>query len=249
LRPASQSAQAEPPIYFMSFSFKPASGLFLILCLIAAYSSGAQSRRFYVQPDLAVGLTSGYNYANGLNLEPGNAGSFARLECRAGYYLDNSWSLFTGLGFATYRYNMTIDGTSIEAGHPDMTREQTQSTLEVPIGLRFTTFREGRREFRTRFYGGGGMRLAFINDGRYDYKTVGGGPSGFEVRPDDFNEVHARVFLEGGIDLPIDYNSAFLFGLNLSQGFTRNMSGNGDLLASNYGILAYGLNLGFRFGL
>ncbi len=233
----------------MTVSFKSACCLLFALCFLSVSRTAAQSRKVYIQPDLALGLTSGYNYKNGLRLEPGNAGSFFHLECRGGYWLDNSWSLFTGLGFSTYRYNMLIDGTTIEAGHPDVTRAQTQSTVDVPLGLRFTTYRDGLQMFRTRFYGAGGMRLSFINDGRYDYSTVGGGPSGFEVRESDFNELHARVFLEAGIDLPIDYNSAFLFGINVSQGFTRNMSGSGDLLASNYGIFAYGLNLGFRFGL
>jgi len=228
---------------------KTACSLLATALILNAGPAAAQSKKFYLQPDLALGLTSGYNYGNALKLEPGKPNGFFRLECRAGYYFNNNLSVVTGLGFSTYRYHMVIDGSRIETGHPDMTRDQEQSMLEVLLGLRFTTYNGGLKQFRTRYYYGGGLRLGFLNDGRYDYKTVGGGPSGYEVRPGDFNTVQARLYLEGGIDVPIDYNSAFLFGLNLSQGVTRNMRMEGEVGKANYGIFAYGINIGFRFGL
>lgn len=219
------------------------------LLLVASIGASAQSRKIYVQPDLSVGLTSGYHYANGLNLDPGEKNGFFRLECRGGYYLNNNVSVFTGIGFSTYRYRMLIDGQRIESGHPDMIREQEQALLEIPLGIRYTTYHGGRQICKTRYYGGGGFRLAFLNDARYDYRTVGGGPSGFRTEPSDFNSFHLRAFLEAGIDVPLDYNAAFLIGLNISHGISRNMSGIGGLTGSNYGVLAYGLNLGFRFGI
>jgi hypothetical protein len=238
-----------PHTQYMNALLRSACGLMLAALAAFANPSVAQSKKFYLQPDMALGLTSGYNYGNALKLEPGKMNGFFRLECRVGYYFNNNLSMVTGLGFATYRYHMVIDGSRIETGHPDMTRDQEQSLLEIPLGLRFTTYNAGLKQFKTRYYYGGGLRLGLLNDGRFDYKTVGGGPSGYEVQPDDFNTVHARLYLEGGIDVPIDYNSAFVCGLNISQGITRNMRLEGEVGKANYGLLAYGINFGFRFGL
>lgn len=225
------------------------------LCLlVASFALGsneslAQSRRIYLQPDLAFGLTGGYDYGNSLKIDNGEKNGWLRLECRAGYYLNNHWSAFTGAAFATYRYHMRIEGETIETGHPDVTRDQEQALVEIPLGVRYTTYNDGKKFCKTRFYGGGGFRIGLLNDGRYDYRTVGGGPSGYQTEAGDFNNMHVRAFLEGGIDVPLDWNSAFLIGLNVSHGVTRNMSSSGDIEKSNYGVLAYGLNLGFRFGL
>ncbi len=215
----------------------------LLLIILSAPAAHAQLLdKIYLNPEIALGVASGYD--NGLDF--GNANRALRIELRGGYKLDERLSLFTGFGFCAYRYR--IVGRAAVSG-PDTIRNEFQDCLEVPLGVRFSTY-HGYRSFRTRFYGAAGLRLCFLNDVRHDYHTTDGADAGQNVvRPEDFNPFWVRLFAEGGLDIPMDYGSAILIGLNISDGLSRNMSSEGALSRDNYGVLVIGGSVGLRFSL
>lgn len=211
-------------------------------CLLLPRFADAQGSKIYLNPDFTLGLTSGYN--NGL--DPGSPNTAVRLELRGGYKLNAGLSLFTGFGYSSYHYRLVA--AAMVSG-PDTIRDEQQIYYEVPMGVRVATF-YGRRSFRTRYYAAAGLRACFLTDSRHDYKTVDGvAAESNVVRPEDFNKFWIRMFAEGGLDIPMDYDSAILIGLSVSNGLTRNMNTDGALSRENYGVLVVGASIGLRFGL
>lgn len=221
----------------------------VVLCGIAAIFPGpvaSQVSKVYLQPALSIGLISGYDKSNALKLDMGHPGYYAKLELRGGYYLNSQLSIFTGLGFGIYNYRMKFGNGSDKT--MDTVRQQDQDILEIPLGIRYTTF-NGRSKFKTRYYFGGGVMTSLLNDARSSYHRAPNTGAGSAVRNEDFNNVYLRLFAEGGLDIPMDYSSAILVGLSVSNGITRNMSRSGDLADSNYGALVGALSVGLRLGL
>ncbi len=216
-----------------------------LLLTIVVFRPAARAQlldKIYLNPEIGLGIVPGYD--NGLDF--GNTGRALHLELRGGYKLDERISLFTGFGFWAYRYQLT--GRAALSG-PDTIRSEFQDCFEVPLGVRFCTY-HGHRSFRTRFYGAAGLRLCFQDDIRHDYRTTDGSGAGQNVvRPEDFNPLWVRLFAEGGLDIPMDYGSAILIGLNISDGLSRNMNSEGALARDNYGVLLIGGSIGIRFSL
>ncbi|MEO8787083.1 MAG: outer membrane beta-barrel protein [Chitinophagaceae bacterium] len=213
--------------------------------LLGSVFANAQSRKFYFSPNLDLGIASGYSQKNALKLDLGNSGEAINLGFRLGYYLNNNVSVFTGLEFGMYDYDMRFGSNPI-AGL-DTVRIQSQNNLEIPLGVRYTTF--PKKQFKARHYLGAGLKVDLLNDARSSYHTVDGSYYFSETKTSDFNFVYLRLFVEAGLDIPLDYNSAFLVGVSLSDGITRNMSKTGLVSNANYGMLVGNLTVGFRFGL
>lgn len=207
--------------------------------------ANAQSRKLYFSPNLDLGIASGYNQKKALKLDLGNSGAATDLGFRLGYYLNNNVSVFTGLAFGMYDYDMRFGSNANES--LDTVRVQSQNNLEIPLGLRFTSY--PAKQFTARHYVGAGFKVALLNDARSSYHTVDGSYYNSETKASDFNAVYLRFFVEAGIDIPLDYNSAFLVGVSLSDGITRNMSKTGLVSNENYGVLVGNLTVGFRFGI
>jgi hypothetical protein len=226
----------------------------LVSCLLGILVIGmpspamAQSKKYYLMPELALGLTSGYKYTSGIGLDFGTPGYSVRGELKAGKFLNNNVSVFTGIGFSSYHYTMLIGNTSENTLHDTVRDQQSQHLIEIPIGIRYATF-NGRKQFKTRYYIGGGLRACILNDGRFDYHTVDKAGKGYDLREEDFNRFTVRLFVEGGLDIPMDYNSAIIIGLFINDGLTRNMSKEGTLANNNYGVFTYGGSFGLRIGL
>ncbi len=221
----------------------------LALSIILVFSMGiakAQLSRIYLNPEIALGITSGYDHNKGLGLDAGNPNRALRLELRGGYKIDERLSVFTGFGFCAYRYRMVA--SAIVSG-PDTIRTVYQDCFEIPIGVRLASY-YGKRSFRTRYYGAAGLRLCLLNDARHDYRTYDYAATGENVvRPGEYNSFWVRIFAEGGLDIPMDYGSAILVGLNVSSGLTRNMSTDGALTKDNFGVPVIGGSIGLRFSL
>jgi hypothetical protein len=168
------------------------------------------------------------------------------LEVRGGYWVSNNMSLFTGFGYSSYHYRLV--GRAADFG-PDTIRTQSQEYWEVPLGVRWSTY-YGARSVHTRFYAAIGIKACFLNDARYDYKTSDAMASDVNVvRLQDFNHFWVRGFIEGGLDIPMDYGSAILIGLNASSGISRNTNLDGALSKDNPGVFAVGGSIGLRIGL
>jgi hypothetical protein len=218
--------------------------LTLTLLLLSTAANAQGGGRFYINPDLFLGITSGYDHSKGLDFS--NMNRAVRLEARGGYWVNPNISLFTGIGYSSYRYRQVAE--AVISG-PDTIRSQNQEYWEVPLGVRFSTY-YGDRSVRTRYYGSAGIRACFLNDARHDYRTpTGSAADANVVRPEDFNKFWLRFFVEGGIDIPMDYGSGILIGLSVSNGLTRNANTEGALMKDNYGVLAIGGNIGVRIGL
>jgi hypothetical protein len=212
--------------------------LFLLHTHIHAQGGG----KFYLQPELAAGITAGSNHG----IDFGNLNRHVRIELRGGYWLNEHASLFTGFAYASYHYR--IVGRALSNG-PDTIRTQSQEYWEIPLGIRLSTF-YGDRSVRTRYYAAAGLRACFLNDARHDYKTSDGSAAESNiVRPEDLNSFWLRGFVEGGLDIPMDYGSAILIGINASTGLSRNANMNGALQKDNYGVLVIGGSIGLRIGL
>lgn len=198
----------------------------------------------YLSPELFLGITSGQDYNKGLDFS--NLNRSVRLELRGGYWLSKQVSLFTGFGYASYRYRMVAQ--PIVTG-PDTIRSQKQECWEVPLGVRFSTY-YGDKSVRTRYYAALGIRGCFLSDARHDARTPNGEYADVNiVRPQDFNHFWVRMFAEGGLDIPMDYGSAILIGVSVSNGLSRNANTEGALSKNNYGVLVVGGSIGLRIGL
>lgn len=205
----------------------------------AAHAQGGG--KLYLNPELSLGITSGYNKG----LDFGNLNRHVGLELRGGYWLSEHASLFTGFGYGSYHYRLVAQPVY---NGSDTIRSQSQEFWEVPLGVRFSTF-YGNRSIHTRYYASVGLRACFLNDARHDFKTSDGAAAANVVRPEDFNKFWMRVFVEGGIDIPMDYGSGILISLNASNGLSRNANTEGALQKSNYGVLVIGGSIGLRIGL
>lgn len=201
---------------------------------------------FFLSPMFSAGITAGHDYAKGMTIDFGNINRTVGLELRGGYWLSNNLSLFTGFGYSSYHYRLV--GRSAISG-PDTIRTQSQEYWEVPFGVRVSTYR-GARSVHTRFYAAAGVKACFLDDARHDYQTANAEASEANVvRPQDFNKLWLRWILEGGIDIPMDYGSAIIIGLNMSSGLSRNTNTDGALSKDNPGVFAFGGSLGLRIGL
>jgi hypothetical protein len=223
-------------------------GLLLLytLLFVNAATNAQGGGKFYLNPEVALGITAGYDHAKSPRLDLSNPDRAVRLELRGGYWLSQTASLFTGFGYSSYHYQMVAE--PIFSG-PDTIRSQRQEYWEIPLGIRFSTF-YGDHSVRTRYYAAAGLRACFLNDARHDFKATEGGSANTNVvRPEDFNKFWMRFFLEGGLDIPMDYGSAIIIGLNVSHGLTRNANTDGALSKDNYGVLVLGGNIGVRIGL
>jgi hypothetical protein len=216
-----------------------------VLLLAGTSGAYAQGTKLYLNPQLNLGIISGYDHTKGGGLDFGNLNRAIGIELRAGYKINPKVSVFTGFGYASYHYRMVVKPV-VEG--PDTIRQQRQEFYEVPLGLRYATF-HGYRSFKTRFYGTVGVKACFQADARHDYRTIDGkSADGNIVRPEDFNKLWVRMFLEGGLDIPMDYDSAILIGLSVSHGLSRNANTDGALTKDNYGVLVIGGNIGVKFG-
>lgn len=219
--------------------------LIFALLIVQAIPSTAQSRKVIFAPHLDLGFASGYNAKNSPKLDIGNSGGATLLGFNLGYYLNNNISVYTGLGFGMYDYDLRY-GTNANP-NLDTVRKQSENLLEVPLGIRYTSF--PKKQFKTRHYVGAGFRFAFLNDARAKTFTKDGSYYIEGTKASDFNPMYLRFFVEAGLDIPLDYNSAFLVGVSLSNGITRNMSKTGALANANYGMFVANLSVGFRFGM
>jgi hypothetical protein len=202
--------------------------------------------KLYVSPMISAGITAGHDARKGLGVDFSNPNRMVGLEVRGGCWLSNNLSIFTGFGYGSYHIRM-VERAS-EAG-PDTIRTQSQEYWEVPIALRWSSY-YGVRSVRTRFYAAAGFKACFLNDARYDYTTTDKTASGVNiVRQKDFNPFWLRGFIEGGLDIPMDYGSAILVGLNVSSGLSRDASIDGALSKDNPSIVTIGGSIGLRIGL
>jgi hypothetical protein len=217
----------------------------ILLACICGSAAKAQGTKLYLNPELFLGITVGHDYDKGLKLDFGNLNRSIGLALKGGYKINQRLSVFTGVGYQSYKYRMI--GRAAVTG-PDTVRQQSQEFWEIPLGVRVATF-YGYRSFKTRFYGAAGLKGCLQSDARHDYVTSDKAHGDINiVRPEDYNKFWVRWFLEGGLDIPMDFDSAILLGLSVSSGLTRNMNTDGALTKDNYGVLVIGATAGVRFG-
>jgi len=209
------------------------------------HKAPAKLRKYFLSPDLSLGLNSGYDHSKSLKLDLGNPGAAVKMELLAGRYINEHWCIYTGVGYCLYDYRMRYgSGPSLIN---DTVRNQSEDIIEIPLGVRYTS--TSKKLFKTKHYFGAGLRFCLLDDARSDYHSVDLLYSNKETRQADFNAIYVRLFVEAGIDVPLDYYSSFLLGVNVSDGITRNMSKTGIVANANYGMLSASLTLGFRFSL
>ncbi len=200
--------------------------------------------RFYLSPELGLGITSSYDPSPFLHLDLSHPDRNVRLELRAGYWLNNNVSLLTGLGYASYHYRLAALPAD-EGG--DTSYRMSQEYWEVPLLLRLSTYHG--RSVKTRYYAAAGIRACFQSDARHDFKTNDGNTGENVVRSGDVNPFWLRAVVEAGLDIPMDYGSAVLIGVNFSQGLSRNTCQDGPLGAYRFGLPVVGASIGLRIGL
>ena len=201
--------------------------------------------KFFLNPSLRLGIASGYDYAKAFRMDLGHPNRNVGLELRGGYWLNENLSAFTGFGYSSYHYRMA--GAPVADG-VDTIYTQSQEYWEVPVGLRISTYYG--RSVRTRYYAAAGLRACFLSDARHNYTTSDRSASGENVvRTRDFNKFWVRLFAEAGLDIPMDYGSAILIGVNLSSGVSRNTNLDGALGKDSFGVPVLGGCIGLRIGL
>jgi len=216
------------------------------ISLLPPQSAQAQAGgKFYLSPQLGLGITSGYDYSKALHMDLSHPNRNLRLELRGGYWLNENLSAFAGFGYSSYHYRMLAMPVADGA---DTIYSQSQEYWEVPLGLRFSTYHG--RSVRTRYYAAAGLRVCLLSDARHDYRTADRSASGENVvHGGDFNKVWVRAFVEGGLDIPMDYGSAILIGINFSNGLSRNTNLDGALRKDSFGLPTLGGSIGLRIGL
>lgn len=205
---------------------------------------GQEGGKLYLSPQIGMGITASYDYAKATHLDLGNANRNVRLELRGGYWINENLSAFAGFGYASYRYRIAARP---QADGSDTAFAQSQEYWEVPLGIRISTYHG--RSVKTRYYAAAGIRACFLSDARHDYKTTDGYSGENVVRRGDINPFWVRLFAEAGLDIPMDYGSAILVGVNLSSGLSRNTSLDGALGKDNFGVPVLGGSIGLRIGL
>jgi hypothetical protein len=217
----------------------------LLVAGISIHAAQAQGTKIYLNPELFLGITAGHNYSNGLKLDFGNLNRSVGIGLKGGYKINQKLAVFTGFEYQSYKYRMV--GRAAVSG-PDTIRQQSQEFWQIPIGVRMATF-YGYRSFKTRYYAAAGLKACIQSDARHDYVTSDHVASDINiVRPEDYNKLWFRWFLEGGLDIPMDFDSAILLGISVSSGLSRNMNTEGALTKDNYGVLVVGATAGVRFG-
>lgn len=214
--------------------------------LLPVQDAAAQAGgKFYLSPSLRLGITSSYDFNKALHVDLGHPNRNVGLELRGGYWLNENLSAFAGFGYASYHYRMAARPTPEGS---DTIYTQSQEYWEVPIGLRVSTYYG--RSVRTRYYAAAGLRACFLSDARHNYTTADRKASGENVvRDGDFNKFWVRLFAEAGLDIPMDYGSAILIGINISSGVSRNTSLDGTLGKDSFGVPVLGGSIGLRIGL